>query len=50
MFDILDDQIKNDEEKASTKKERAIRWSLIALLSVVLFSALYFGLHLVQGG
>ena len=48
MFDILDDQMKSDEEKATTKRERAIRWALIALLSVVLFGALYVGIHFLQ--
>ncbi len=44
MFEILDDQIKIDEQKATTKRERVVLWAGIALLSVVLFGALYFGL------
>lgn len=49
MFETLEDQIRIDEEKVSTKSERTIRWVLIALLSVVLFGALYFGIHLFAG-
>jgi hypothetical protein len=47
MFEALDDQMKIDEQKASTKRERVIIWAVIAVLSVVLFGALYFGLSLV---
>lgn len=47
MFEALEDQMKIDEQKASTKRERVILWAVIALLSVVLFGALYFGLSLV---
>ena len=47
MFEVLDDQMKIDEQKASTKRERVILWAVIALLSIVLFGALYFGLSLV---
>jgi hypothetical protein len=49
MFETLEEQIKIDEEKVTTKQERMVRWLLIALLSVILFGALYFGLHLLQG-
>lgn len=46
MFETLEEQMKVDEEKATTKPERFIRWSVIAVLSVILFGALYLGLHL----
>jgi len=49
MFETLAEQFKIDEQKATTKRERLIRWAVIVLLSVILFSALYFGLHLLQG-
>ncbi len=49
MFQTLDEQIRIDELKTSTKQERVIRLGLIVLLSVVLFAALYFGLHMVEG-
>ena len=47
MFEVLDDQMKIDEQRASTKRERVILWAVIALLSIILFGALYFGLSLV---
>jgi len=47
MFAVLDDQIRIDEHKATSKRQRVVRWTLIALLSVVVFSALYYGLSLV---
>jgi hypothetical protein len=49
MFTTLDEQIRIDELKATTTRERTIRWAVIALLSVTLFSALYFGLQLMRG-
>lgn len=48
MFETLEDQIKIDEQKATTKQERMLRWSVIALLSVVLFGSLYLGIHLLE--
>jgi len=47
MFEVLDDQMKIDEQRASIKRERVILWAVIALLSIILFGALYFGLILV---
>lgn len=44
MFETLEDQIKTDEEKVTTKRERAVLWAVIALVSIVLFAALYVGL------
>jgi len=49
MFETLEDQMKIDEQKATTKRERLIRWALIVLLSIILFGSLYFGIHLIQG-
>ena len=47
MFEVLDDQMRIDEQKATTKRQRVLLWTLIAIVSIVLFSALYFGLSLV---
>lgn len=47
MFEVLDDQMKMDEQRASTKRERIILWAVITVLSIILFGALYFGLILV---
>jgi len=49
MFDSLDEQIKADEHKAVSGKERMLRWFLVALVSVVVFAGLYWGVHLMQG-
>lgn len=38
-----------DEEKAINKRERVIRWTLIVVLSVLLFGALYVGIHMLGG-
>lgn len=40
MFDTLEEQMKIDERKATTTRERMVCWSLIALFSVILFGAL----------
>ena len=49
MFEILDNQIKSDELKATSERVRVIRWAAVALVSTVLFSALYLGLLLIEG-
>ena len=49
MFDSLDEQIKNDEHKASSNTERMIRWLLVIVISVIVFGGLYLGVHLMQG-
>lgn len=40
MFATLEEQIKIDERKATTKREQMIRWALIAMFSIILFGAL----------
>lgn len=40
MFETLDEQMKIDEQKATTTRERMAYWGLIALLSIVLFGTL----------
>jgi hypothetical protein len=49
MFEILEDQMKLDDQRNTTTRGRITQWVVIALLSVILFGALYFGLHLIQG-
>lgn len=49
MFDSLDEQIRADEHKAVSNKERIVRWVLIVVISVVVFGGLYWGVHLMQG-
>jgi len=49
MFDSLDEQIRADEHRSVTSKERLLRWVLIAVVSIVVFGGLYIGVHLMQG-
>jgi hypothetical protein len=43
MFDSLDEQMARDDAQESTKKERMIRYAVIAVSSVVLFVGLVLG-------
>jgi hypothetical protein len=49
MFETLQDQMKIDERRATTTQARVVFWLTIAVLSIILFSALYFGILLLQG-
>ena len=49
MFDSLDEQIKADEHKAESAKERTMKWLLVVLVSIIVFGGLYLGVHLMQG-
>jgi hypothetical protein len=49
MFDSLDDQMRIDEHKAVSNKERMMRWALIVLVSVIVFGGLYFGFSMMKG-
>jgi hypothetical protein len=48
MFDSLDDTMKHDLEKESTRTERMIRYAAIAVTSVLLFGGLYLGVQLLS--
>lgn len=48
MFDSLDDQIKHDLDRESTKKERMVRYAAIAVTSIVVFGALILGVYMVE--
>jgi hypothetical protein len=50
MFDSLADQIRHDEHLQVSNSERLVRWLAAAILSVVLFGGLYFGIQLEPGG
>jgi hypothetical protein len=41
MFDSLSDQMKADELSQTTSRGRAVRYTVMAVLSVVLFGGLY---------
>ena len=46
MFDSLDKQMKKDVLKATTARERVLEYALIISLPLILFTALYFAIHL----
>ena len=46
MFDSLADQIRHDEQGTTSNRERVIRYSVIAVLSILLFAALYMAVRL----
>jgi Ni,Fe-hydrogenase I cytochrome b subunit len=46
MFDSLADRIREDEHKEVNSTERIIRWVAIAVISVLLFGGLYYGVRM----
>jgi hypothetical protein len=48
MFDSLDDQMKRDELKESSSTERWLRWAVVAVVSVLLFGGLYYGVRMLE--
>ena len=48
MFDALADQIRRDEHIQVSTNERVVRWLAVAVLSVVVFGGLYFGIQLLN--
>jgi hypothetical protein len=45
MFDSLDDQIRKDDDKVSSSKERMVRWALYVLAAGIVFGGLIVGVH-----
>jgi hypothetical protein len=45
MFDSLSDQMKADERQQSTTGERAVLYTVVAIVSLVLFAGLYFAVR-----
>lgn len=48
MFDSLDEQMKHDAAKETTKTEQAVKWVVVATLSIVLFGGLYFAVRMLE--
>ncbi len=48
MFESLDEQMKHDEDVATTPKERFLKWVVVGVLSVLLFGGLYMGVRLLE--
>ncbi|HUA84727.1 MAG TPA: hypothetical protein VMB85_12755 [Bryobacteraceae bacterium] len=46
MFDSLDEQIKKDDERVMSGKERAVRYTLYVIAAIVIFGGLVLGVHL----
>lgn len=49
MFDSLDEQLKVDAHKSTSSTERLLRWVLMILIALIVFGALYWGVHSMQG-
>ncbi|HTW64189.1 MAG TPA: hypothetical protein VME17_06215 [Bryobacteraceae bacterium] len=49
MFDSLDEQLKVDAHKSTSSTERLLRWILMILIALIVFGALYWGVHSMQG-
>jgi hypothetical protein len=45
MFDSLDDQIRKDDDRVSSSKERMMKWALYILAAGVLFGGVIIGVH-----
>jgi len=48
MFNSIDDEIKRDEEAASTPRERYVRALAVLLLAIVMFGGLYAGIRFLE--
>jgi len=46
MFDSLADRIREDEHNEENSTTRAIRWVVTALIAVLLFGGLYYGVRM----
>jgi hypothetical protein len=49
MFDSLDEQLKLDAHKSTSSTERILRWVLMIVIALIVFGALYWGVHMMQG-
>ncbi|MCC6858270.1 MAG: hypothetical protein IT158_06910 [Bryobacterales bacterium] len=48
MFDSLSDQMKHDDAESTKTSERVIQWLAVAVISVLLFGGLYFGIKMLE--
>jgi hypothetical protein len=48
MFDTLTDRIRQDDQLEVASRERLLRWTLVAVLSFSLFSALFFAVKVLE--
>ena len=45
MFDSLDEQMKKDDDRVSSARERLFRWALYVVAGLVVFGGLYLGVY-----
>ena len=45
MFDSLDDQMKQDDRASTSWRERILVWVGVAVISVLVFGGLYYGVR-----
>jgi hypothetical protein len=48
MFDSLDEQMRKDEDRVSSSKERWMRYALYVLAAALVFGGLIFGVHMMS--
>jgi hypothetical protein len=48
MFDSLDEQMKKDERRMVSTKERLMRWAIVAIAAIVVFGCVIAGVHLMS--
>lgn len=48
MFESLSDRIKQDDHNEVNSKERMLQWAVVAVVSLLVFGGLYFGVHMLQ--
>lgn len=48
MFESLDEHMKNDDRLETTTRERVLRWIAVAVVSVLVFSGLYYSVKLLE--
>lgn len=45
MFDSLDEQMKRDDDKIHSNKERIMMYTLYLVAAIIVFGGLYLGMH-----
>ena len=48
MFESLDEHMKHDAARETTRGAEAVKWVVVAALSVLLFSGLYFAVRMLE--
>ena len=49
MFDSLADRIREDEHSSVNNTERWVRWIVVAVVTILLFGGLYYGVRMLEG-